>query len=122
MPKKVLVVDDDPGVRAFLIDGLETFGYEVFSAVDGEEGLALAREKKPDLILLDLAMPRKHGFEVCETLRADAELAKIKIVVSSGKRFPADIRAAKDLGVDSYLIKPYSLEELKAAVEGLIGK
>src|SRR5438309_170218 len=87
IPKKILIVDDDHEIRAFMTLGLESAGFEVLCAVDGDEGLFVAKRDKPDLIVLDLTMPRMHGYAVCEAVRADKELAKTKIVVTSGKNY-----------------------------------
>ena len=121
MPKKILVVDDDEHVVGFLNVGLSQAGYNVITAKDGEEGLASARQNRPDLILLDLAMPRMNGYQVCQAVRSDKDLSGTKIVVTSGKNYPVDIKAAKQVGADHYLVKPFVLPELLKILEKLLG-
>ncbi len=110
--KKVLVVDDDEEIVGFVEMSLKDAGYDVYTACDGKKGLEMARSTRPDLILLDLAMPVMHGYEVCTALRADASFNSTKIVVTSGKSYPVDIKNAKDAGADHYMVKPYGLHQL----------
>lgn len=88
---------------------------------NGRDCVERARERRPNLIILDIMMPGMHGFEVCEVLRRDGSFRDTKILVSSAKSFPADRKAAKALGSDSYLAKPYTVDTLLEAVRGLIG-
>ena len=115
------MVDDDEEIVGFVTMGLESAGYEVLSALDGEEGLYLARTSRPDLILLDLAMPRMHGFEVCEAIRSDRDLSGTKIVVTSGKNYAADMKRAKALGADLYVVKPYGCQQILDVVGKVLG-
>lgn len=119
--KKILVVDDDPEIVGFVEMSLRDAGYEVYTAEDGRKGLDAARAHRPDLVLLDLAMPVMHGYEVCHALRADAELKAVKIVVTSGKSYPVDIKNAKAAGADHYMVKPYGLAQLLDTVAGVLG-
>jgi len=119
--KTILVVEDDSAVRDFLADCLRSEGYKVLTACDGKEGLALARARRPGLVILDLIMPEMHGFEVCEHLRQDERTKAVKILISSVKSYPADRKAAKGLGADRYLAKPYTTDDLLDAVKALIG-
>lgn len=121
MPKRILVVDDDAVMSQFVLLRLKEAGYDVAAAPDGEEGLRQARELKPDILVLDVAMPKMHGYAVCKALRADASLSGLKILVTSGKSYPVDIKTAKKLGADRYLVKPYPMQELLAAIEELLG-
>lgn len=118
--KTVLVVDDDKEIVDFISHCLGD-RYQVHTAYDGLKGLRQARELKPDLLILDLMMPDMHGFEVCQTLRADEGLNAMKIMISSGKSYAVDRKAAQTIGADHYLVKPYTAEELLKAVQGLIG-
>lgn len=121
MAKRILVVDDDPAMSQFVLLGLENAGYEVCKAEDGEIGLRQAKELKPDLVVLDLAMPKMHGYEVCKAIRSDQALSKLKIIVTSGKSYPVDIKTAKNVGADRYLVKPYPVQALLTAIEELLG-
>lgn len=120
--KKVLIADDDERVRFFLQELLAPVGCEVLQAEDGEEALKLLRSEKPDLMLLDLAMPKMHGYEVCKKARSDSdpEIARVKIIVISAKSYPVDMRAAKEVGADMYLVKPFGLQEVRSAVSKLL--
>ncbi|MEK9144850.1 MAG: response regulator, partial [Elusimicrobiota bacterium] len=122
MKKIILIVDDDHSIVEFLTDCLKSEGYEVSSAFDGKRGCDEAKRIKPDLIILDLLMPDMHGFEVCRTLRQDQALQAVKIMISSGKSYAVDKKAALGLGADSYLVKPYSASQLIDAVRSLIGE
>lgn len=120
MSQKILVVDDDPIMMQFVSMGLKDKGYEVIVASDGEEGLRMTREHKPALLVLDLAMPKMHGYEVCKSIRADPSLQGTKIIVTSGKNYAVDIRTAKEVGADRYLVKPYQIQELVGAIQELL--
>lgn len=118
--KKILVVDDDPEIVGFVEMTLKEAGYEVFTAENGKEGVKQAKAHRPDLVLLDLAMPVMHGYEVCHALRADEELKTVKIIVTSGKSYPVDIRNAKNAGADHYMVKPYGLAQLLDTIQGML--
>ena len=96
--------------------------YEVSMARDGIEGLALIKTVRPDLLVLDLLMPRMHGFEVCQRLRADPELKDTKVLISSSKSYQHDVRTAvEETGADGYIVKPFKVEEFNICVDALIG-
>lgn len=114
---KVLVIDDEPQIRRALRAGLERTGYSVQSASTGEEGLTLASEKPPDIVILDLAMPGTDGFAVCEELR---KWTKIPIIVLSVRDREDDKIRALDLGADDYLIKPFGVGELLARMRAVL--
>lgn len=120
MSKKILVVDDDPIMMGFVLLQLKDAGYDVSTAENGAEGLEKARKNKPDLMVLDLAMPKMHGYEVCKTIKSDPALNSIKIVITSGKNYPVDIRTAKEVGADRYLVKPYAGQDLLKTVAELL--
>ncbi len=120
--KKVLVVDDDEMIVEFLTACLKKEGYEVEQAFGGEQGYKKAVEHKPALMVLDLMMPDMHGFDVCQAVRKDRSLDDMKILISSAKGYEVDKKAAKRLGADGYINKPFPSEEFAAEVEKLIGK
>ncbi len=114
---KVLIIDDEPQIRRALRAGLERTGYQVVTASDGEEGLNLASEHPPDLVILDLAMPGTDGFAVCEELR---KWSKSPIIVLSVRDSEDDKIKALDLGADDYLVKPFGIGELLARMRAVL--
>ena len=117
MARRILIIDDDADVRRLAQMRLQLAGYEVLEAADGEAGLAKLRAERPAVILLDLMMPKVHGYAVCQQIRGDAELRGTYIIASSAKRYPVDVRKAMELGANTYLIKPYEMDELMQKVE-----
>ncbi len=118
MVKKVLIVEDDPGILMNLKDEFESYGFTVFSAEDGGKGLTLAREKKPDLIILDLMLPGKDGNEVCRDLRSEG--SKTPIIMLTAKTQEIDKVLGLELGADDYVTKPFGLRELMARVKAVL--
>ncbi|MCK5027503.1 MAG: response regulator, partial [Candidatus Pacebacteria bacterium] len=105
MNKKILVVEDDIVLRDVLKEKLAQKGYAVFAVEDGEQALRHIADDKPDLILLDILMPRKGGMEVMEELNQDEEFKQIPIIVISNSGQPVEVQRAKDLGAKEFLIK-----------------
>src|SRR4051794_4960825 len=114
--KTVLIIDDDADCRRVLAAVLNQDGWQVFHAGNGDEGIELARQHRPSVVLCDLLMPRVNGFKVCQELRADATLRQMGIVVTSGRNFESDRRAAIEAGADDYLAKPVQPRDLVAAL------
>ena len=114
--KTVLIIDDDADCRRVLAAVLSQDGWQVFHAGNGDEGIELARQHRPSVVLCDLLMPRVNGFKVCQELRADATMRQTGIVVTSGRNFDADRRAAMEAGADDFLSKPVQPNELVAAL------
>ena len=106
--KKILVVDDEPNVVRTLTFVLKKEGYDVSSAVNGEEAIAKVRESKPNLMFLDVMMPKKDGYEVCRELKSDLSLRDIHIVMLSAKGQEADKEKALSLGANEFMSKPFS--------------
>jgi DNA-binding response OmpR family regulator len=115
---KVLVVEDDPAILRGIADNLRFEGYEVFIAPDGEAGARQQRAHKPDLIVLDLMMPRLSGLELCRQLRGEG--IQTPILMLTAKSEEADRVAGLDLGADDYVTKPFSVKELMARVRALL--
>jgi two-component system alkaline phosphatase synthesis response regulator PhoP len=105
MAKKILLVEDEKIIRDLLQKKLEKEGYNVLVAQDGQEGLELMRKEKPDLILLDIVMPKKGGLEVMEEMAEDKELKNIPVIVISNSGQPVELDRAKNLGAKDWLIK-----------------
>ncbi len=118
--KKIVIVDDDPDMREFIADVLRP-KFKVSTAEDGAAGLELIRKERPDLAILDLLMPRMHGFEVCKRLRDDETFKDLKILISSSKSYAHDIATATGAGADKYLVKPFEMAALLSTVDELIG-
>ncbi len=120
MAKKVLIVDDEPNIVAALDYLLRRSGYEVQAAPDGEAALRLVQAEAPDLVLLDLMMPEKSGYDVCQRIRAHPEWSKIRIVILSAKGREADVSKGLSLGADAYITKPFSNAELVERIGALL--
>ncbi len=116
----VMAVDDDHVIRGLLEVNLEMEGHDVVTAVDGQEALDKVREAKPDLILLDVMMPNVNGWQVVEALKADEATRDIPIVFLSARAMEADVRKGTDLGVDSYVTKPFDPIDLMELVNRLL--
>ena len=111
--KKILLVEDEAALRKTLGEVLKQEGYKMMSAADGETGLRLAKTKKPDLILLDLILPKLHGFGVLTQLKSDPSTKQIPVIVLTNLEKIEDIEKAIEMGATTYLIKArYSLEEV----------
>lgn len=115
---RVLVVEDDPSIALGLRINLESEGYEVLTAEDGERGLQLARTENPDLIILDVMLPRRNGLEVLHDLRSEGR--SVPIIILSAKAAEMDKVAGLELGAEDYVAKPFSLAELLARVRGAL--
>jgi DNA-binding response OmpR family regulator len=116
--KKILVVEDDLAILRGLKDNLEFESYEVLTAADGERGYILLKEKKPDLVILDLMLPKMSGYEFCRKARGEGVTTPILMLTARGHEM--DRVAGLDLGADDYVTKPFSVPELLARVRALI--
>lgn len=115
---KILVVEDEPNMVVGLRDNFEFEGYEVITALDGVEGLQLALAESPDLVVLDVMMPRMSGLEVCKQLRA--QRASIPIIMLTARGQEVDKVVGLELGADDYVTKPFSIRELLARVKAVL--
>jgi diguanylate cyclase (GGDEF)-like protein len=120
VPETILVVDDDPDIARFVEVNLRSAGYEVAVAGDGEEALERAAELRPDLVLLDVMMPRIDGFEVAQRLRKNPQTANTSIIMLTAKALSADKVTGLQSGADDYIIKPFDPIELLARVKGTL--
>lgn len=118
---RVLVVDDDDVIRQLITVNLELEGFEVATAVDGQDCLDKVKDVHPDVITLDIMMPRLDGWEAASRLRADPETADIKVVLLSARAQEADLERGSRIGVDAYLTKPFDPDELIEVVRRLAG-
>jgi DNA-binding response OmpR family regulator len=119
--KKILVIEDEQALQKTLTSKLETEGYEVFSALNGEEGLAMAGKEKLDLIILDLILPKKNGFEVLEELKTNKKTQDTPVVVLTNLEDMGDIQKVLDLGATTYLVKAnYGLDEISEKIKEIL--
>jgi len=118
--KRILIVDDEIGIVEMLSLRLEANEYEVFAAYDGQEGLDKARTSKPDLIILDLMLPKLDGYKVCRILKFDEKYKQIPIILFTARAQEADVKLGKLVGADAYLTKPFEPEILLAKIKELI--
>ncbi|MFQ6108996.1 MAG: response regulator transcription factor [Candidatus Aminicenantales bacterium] len=118
MPKKILIVEDEPGILRGLKDEFESQGYITCTAQDGEKGLTLAKQEKPDLIILDIMLPILDGYEVCKRLRMSGDTTPILMLTVKDKEI--DKVLGLELGADDYVTKPFSLREVLARVRALL--
>lgn len=117
---KILIADDEPNILISLEYLMKREGYEVVVARDGDEALAAIRRERPALVLLDVMMPGKTGFEVCDLVRADATLAATKIVLLTAKGRDTDIAKGLAIGATDYITKPFSTRDLAQRVRELL--
>lgn len=121
MPRRILIADDEPNIVAALEFLLQQNGYEVSIARNGDEALKLIEQDKPDLVLLDVMMPLRSGYDVCQTVRAREDWRHIKIVMLSAKGRDVEVNKGLSLGADLYITKPFSTSELVARINALLG-
>jgi len=121
MSKRILIVDDEPSIVISLEFLMRREGFEVSAARDGEEGLSAIRALRPDLVILDVMMPRLNGFEVCEAVRADPTLSDVRILMLTAKGREAEINKGLAVGANAYIPKPFSTHELVGRVHSLLG-
>ncbi len=119
--KKILVADDEPNIVTALEFLLTRGGYEVQVARNGEEALRLIERDPPDLVLLDVMMPVRSGYEVCERIRSRADWRAVKIVMLSAKGRDAEVSRGLGIGADLYVTKPFSTRELMRSIGELLG-
>jgi DNA-binding response OmpR family regulator len=121
-PRKVLIADDEPNILISLEYLMKREGWQVCVARDGVEALAAIQSQRPDLVLLDVMMPGKSGFEVCQAVRADESLASVKILMLTAKGRDTDVAQGLGLGADGYMTKPFSTQELAARVRAMLAQ
>lgn len=120
MTKKILIADDEPSIVAAVEFLLQRGGYEVHVARNGEEALELVESNHPDLVLLDVMMPLKSGYEVCTRIRERDDWRNIKVIMLSAKGRDAEVTRGLSLGADVYITKPFSTRDLMAKIKSLL--
>jgi two-component system, OmpR family, alkaline phosphatase synthesis response regulator PhoP len=125
MPKKVLIVDDEVHIRALLEQTLEDLadaGVELFIAQDGEEGLQYVQEEKPDLVFLDVMMPKLNGYQVCEHIKQDPELKDIYVIMLTAKGQAADKVRGQEVQANEYMTKPFDPDMILQRASEILGR
>lgn len=120
MSKTILIVDDEPNIVLSVEYLLKREGFEVQTAGDGQAAIEMLAQSRPDLMILDVMMPRKNGFEVCTEVRADPALSDLPIILLSAKGREAEIAKGLSLGASAYITKPFSTHELVNKVKELL--
>ena len=120
MTKKILIVEDDESVLQLLLEVFRLEDYEVLCAKDGEEALRIVREDNPEVILLDVRLPKMDGYEVCKSIKSDSTTSRIKVIMLSGITQEYEINEAKKVGMDAFIKKPFSPTSLVEKVEVLL--
>ena len=121
MGKKILIADDEPNIVVSLEFLMKQSGYDVRVATDGEDALHAVSEFKPDLILLDVMMPRLSGYDVCQKVRENPAWAGVRIIMLSAKGRDVEVNKGIAVGADAYVTKPFSTKDLMATVREMLG-
>jgi CheY-like chemotaxis protein len=119
---KILIAEDERDIRDLLAFTLRFAGHEVFAATNGEEAVDLAPKVKPDLVLMDVRMPRMTGYEACRMLKSNPDLKDIPVVFLSAKGQESEIQQGLDAGAEAYLLKPFAPDQLTNRVKAILGK
>jgi DNA-binding response OmpR family regulator len=121
---KILIVDDEPHLRMLLqqaLEDLEDDGVEIFTASDGEEALATIRDEQPNLVFLDVMMPKRNGFEVCQTVKHELGLSAVHIILLTAKGQEFDRQRGQEAGADLYMTKPFDPDAILARARAVLG-
>ena len=122
MSKRILMVEDTEDNRQIIRDLIESVGYDLIEAGDGEEGVAMAAQHKPDLILMDIQLPVMDGYEACRRIKANPDLRHIPIIAVTSYALSGDEEKTRDAGCDSYVAKPFSPRQLLAKINELLAR
>ena len=120
MVKTILIIEDEPRNMKLLRDLLQRFGYETIEATDGEQGVELAKARIPNLILMDIMMPKMDGYEATQIIKADTKTKHIPIIALTSYAMKGDRERALEVGCDGYIAKPVDIQEVLKAVEHLL--
>lgn len=122
MAKRILIVDDEAQLVEMVKMRLESAGYEIITAHDGQEGLEKAKKNKPDLMILDLMLPKMDGYKVCGLLKSDARYSKIPVIMFTARAQEEAEGLGKCLGAEEYVTKPFDPKLLLSKIKGLLGE
>jgi DNA-binding response OmpR family regulator len=120
MASRILIIDDEPNIVLSLEFLMKREGFEVAVAGDGESALRAMAERRPDLVILDVMMPRLNGFEVCQRIRAAPALAGVRVLMLTAKGRESEMKKGLELGADAYVTKPFSTRDLVAEIRRLL--
>lgn len=118
--KKILVAEDEPDIRGLIVFSLQFAGFNVVEAFNGEDAVQKASKEMPDLILLDVRMPKMTGYQACQALKAQPATAHIPVVFLSARGQEAEIKHGLELGAEEYILKPFAPDELYRRVESIL--
>lgn len=122
MSKKILIVEDEVMIVKVLTLRLEGLGYKIVAAYDGEEGLDMARKEKPDLMILDVGLPKIDGNTLCELIKSDPSTKHVRVIVLTGNKLVENMEKSFSAGADVYVNKPYDWQRLMAHIHELLGE
>lgn len=122
MAEKILIIDDEEDIVSALSIRLKALGYDVITAYDGMSGLSKSREEKPDLILLDIMLPKLDGYKVCRILKFDEKYRHIPIIMITAKSGELNKKMGEEVGADCYITKPFNSDELTKEISRLLKK
>ena len=117
---RILIAEDERDIRELIAFTLKFAGHEVIATSNGEEALQAALSEKPDLVLLDVRMPRMSGYQACEKIKADPETRQIPVVFLSAKGQESEVKTGMDAGADEYILKPFSPDQLTARIKSIL--
>lgn len=118
--EKILVAEDEPDIRGLISYSLRYAGYQVVEALNGEDAIQKALDELPDLILLDVRMPRMSGYDVCEVLKAQASTRNIPVIFLSARGQEAEIKRGLELGAEEYILKPFAPDEFNRRIGSIL--
>ena len=119
--EKILIIEDEAAMSEAIKLRLEANGYSVITALDGQEGLSKARTENPQLIILDIMLPKLDGFHICRMLKFDEKYSKIPIIMLTARSQQKDIEQGTEMGADAYMTKPFKSEALLEKIKSLLG-
>jgi DNA-binding response OmpR family regulator len=119
---KILIAEDEPDIRELVAFMLKFAGYEVVAAANGEDAVRAAWRERPDLVLMDVRMPRMTGYDACRMMKANPDLRDVPVVFLSAKGQESEIQSGLDAGAEAYLLKPFSPAELTNRVRGILSR
>jgi DNA-binding response OmpR family regulator len=120
MGRRILIADDEPNIVISLEYLMKREGFEVSIAEDGEQAVAMIRADPPDLVILDVMMPRRNGFEVCQEIKSDPKLQSVRILMLTAKGRETEVTKGLAMGADAYVTKPFSTKELVERVRAML--
>ncbi|MEJ5224222.1 MAG: response regulator [Anaerolineales bacterium] len=119
---KIVIAEDEPDIRDLITFTLRFAGFEVIAGANGEEGYELAKREKPDLVMMDVRMPKMTGYEACRKIKADPEIAHIPVIFLSAKGQESEIQTGLDAGAEEYLLKPFAPGDLTERIRAVLAK